>query len=134
MRRVQVGLGEALLERVDSARGSVPRERFLRELIEAALDDDGYVEEPPQKDWRAKAAEVYEGFSAQERPTVTPQPFLQTDLVAGQVSLAPSRAEPPKVVKVATRPAAASLPFSKNCAKTAFHFEGKVCRFCGGDH
>lgn len=83
---------DSLLERVDAARGSVPRERFLRELIEAALDDDGYVE-PPQKDWRAKAAEVYEGFSAQERPTVTPQPFLQTDLVAGQVSLAPSREE-----------------------------------------
>lgn len=59
---------------------------------------------------------------------------IDTTLEPGQVSLAPSRAEPPKVVRVATRPAAASLPFGKTCAKAAFHFEGKVCKFCGGDH
>ena len=86
MKRVSLGLPDSLLEKVDGARGEVPRERFLRGLIASAL-----VEAKP--DWRAEAAEVYSGFSAQERPTVTPQPFLQTDLVEGQVSLAPSRAE-----------------------------------------
>ena len=85
MKRVNLGLPDSLLEKVDAARGEVPRERFLRGLIASAL-----VEAKP--DWRAEAAEVYSGFSAQQ-PTVADLGGPVTELMPGQVSLAPSRAE-----------------------------------------
>lgn len=43
MRRIKVGLSESTIARIDSVRGDVPRERWIRRLVEARAWNGGHV-------------------------------------------------------------------------------------------
>jgi hypothetical protein len=77
-----------------ATRRGITKGEAIRDALAMLSVVTGPVGEAPP-DWRVAAQDAYErlGGVPATRPTVTPQPFLQTDLVEGQVSLAPSRAE-----------------------------------------
>jgi len=108
MKGINLTIGEDLLQRVDAARGPVPRVRFLRDLIEQGLDS----------------------------PTVPPEPLPDPGraVIARPVTRTVVKQTVPFTRGIKQAQEAASKPFDKNCSKAGFHFEGKLCRWCGGDH
>src|SRR6478735_6097035 len=92
--RARVTQAEAdRLEAYATRRGITKGEAIRDALAMLSVVTGPASEAPP--DWRVAAQDAYErlGGVPATRPTVTPQPFLDTELEPGQVSLAPSRAE-----------------------------------------
>jgi hypothetical protein len=87
MRRIALGLKDETYEKIDAARGNIPRERFIRDLITTALDDsmkaaheaavqDHVIKDPPPKKRSVIDTELMPGQAPLVPRDPTPLPRL----------------------------------------------------------